>query len=144
MRNFHLNTASRTALPAKAYAADETGVTIDRRGFGTVGFTLAMGVGGISFTNTNRIDFILQHSENGTDWTPVPGEQIGGVDADADDGIVRSQRTAHAAPTVQAFDYLGSARYVRLSADFNGTHAEPTPFAALALLSRAVSVPVAA
>ncbi len=143
MREQHNHLKTVSAVTPGLYAADAAGVTVDRLGYGSVTFAMQVGVGGITFTATNRIDALLEHSEDGTTWEPVPADQVVGVPNMGDDGIVRSFRTAHAAPSVTRFGYIGDNRYSRLSADFNGTHGTGTGLSAVAILGRPSQSPVA-
>lgn len=143
MREQHNHLKPVSAVTPGLYAADAAGLSIDRLGYGSVTFAMQVGVGGITFTASNRIDALLEHSEDGTAWTPVPADQIVGLTALADDGIVRSFRSAHAAPSVTRFGYIGDNRYTRLSADFSGTHGTGTAIAAVAILGRPSQAPVA-
>ncbi len=142
MRDQHHTLKTVSAVTPGLYDADATGTTVDRLGYGSVSFALQVGVGGITFTSTNRIDGIFEHSDDGTTWAVVPADQVVGVVDMADDGIVRSFRTAHAAPSVTRFGYIGDARYSRLNLDFNGTHGTATPASAVAILGRPASAPV--
>lgn len=144
----HFNNLSAVAAIAAAVASDDPApITIDRAGFDALTFMLMIGVGGITFTATNRIDFIMEHSDDGATWLPVGASGVLGAVPDAS-GIVLSQRAAHPAATVHRFGYTdgyqGEKRYVRLRADFNGTHGTGTPIAALAVLGNSRSAPVAA
>lgn len=131
-----------TAIAPAAYSADTTPVAIDRVGFGSVTFAIHVGVGGISFSGTNKIEFVLEESYDGEDWTDVLASDIVGPDLMADDGIVLALKAAHAAATVTKFGYIGNARYVRLTADFSGTHGTATPFSAVAIMGRPAHAPV--
>ncbi|MDP3378942.1 MAG: hypothetical protein Q8S53_11300 [Brevundimonas sp.] len=142
MREQHNTLKTVSAVTPGLYAADAAGQTVDRLGFGSVTFALQVGVGGITFNATNRIDALLEHSEDGTDWEPVPAAQVVGQIGLADDGIIRSFRTAHAAPSVTRFGYIGDNRFTRLTADFNGTHGTGTGLSAVAILGRPAQAPV--
>ncbi|MNT92068.1 hypothetical protein D3C72_2332830 [compost metagenome] len=52
-------------------------------------------------------------------------------------------KTAHADATVTKLGYIGYARYVRLKADFGGTHGTGTPLAATVIFGRPSQAPVA-
>lgn len=54
--------------------------------------------------------------------------------ADLEDGIIRSLIAAHATPSVALIGYKGRKRYLRLLADFSGTHGTGTPLSAMVLL----------
>ncbi|WP_292047701.1 MULTISPECIES: hypothetical protein [unclassified Brevundimonas] len=132
-----------TAVAPGAYAADVAPVTIDRQGFASATFAIHVGVGGITFTGTNKIEFVLEESYDGEDWNDVLAKDVAGLDLTADDGIVLALKAAHAAPTVTKFGYIGDARYVRLTPDFSGTHGTPTPLSAVAIFGRPAHAPVA-
>lgn len=143
MRSIHENFGAVTALAPDVYDADDNGVTVDRLGYESLAFVLAIGVGGITFSGSNKIEFTLEESANGSDWTDVVAEDVVGVTIAAN-GIVKTLNAAHAAATVTRFSYIGNKRYVRLSPDFTGTHGAGTPIAATAILGRPHSAPIAA
>jgi hypothetical protein len=58
-------------------------------------------------------------------------------------GIIKSLIAAHAAAGAYRFGYKGGKRYIRLTADFSGTHGTGTPIAASALLMHGYSQPEA-
>ena len=57
-------------------------------------------------------------------------------------GIVRALTAAHAAATVQKIGYKGGKRYIKLLADFSGTHGTGTPIAAEVVRNRLEQMPV--
>lgn len=143
MRDHASNFAARSAILPAVLTDDPAPVVIDRSGFDAVTFVLQLGAGGISFSNTNRIDFVMEHSDDGATWDAVGDNNvIGGAPAG---GIVLSQRSAHPDPTVHRFGYVdgtqGQRRYVRLRPDFFGTHATGTPIAATAILGNPREAP---
>lgn len=147
MRDWSTRMATVSAINPAVYNDDAPVIAVDRSGFDSVTFVASIGIGGIAFTQTNRIDLIMEHSDDGTTWDPVGATNVlnGAVDAN---GVVLSQRAAHAAATVHRFGYvdgiIGDRRYVRLRADFNGTHGTGTPLSAIAILGEARELPVAA
>lgn len=136
----------RSAIAPAVYSDDNAPIVIDRLNFDSLTFALHLGVGGITFTATNRIDVLMEHSDDGVTFTPVVPTNVLGAVPDGT-GIVKSQRTAHAAAAVYRFGYVdglvGEKRYVRLRADFNGTHGTGTPISAVAILGHAARRPVA-
>lgn len=132
-----------SAIAPGVYTADTTPVTVDRSGFSSASFAVHVGVGGITFNGTNKIEFLMEESYDGTDWHPVPASDIVGPSLTADDGIVLALKAAHAAVKVTKIGYIGDARYVRLTADFSGTHGTGTPISAVAYLGRPAQAPVA-
>ena len=111
--------------------ADNTPAAVDLRGFDGCALEFAVGIGGITFTGTNKVEFKVTHSDDDSTYTAV-------VDADVDltqsnittvgtGGIVYSLIAAHAAATVLNVGYIGGKRYVKVLADFSGTHGTGTP-----------------
>ena len=129
-----------TALPPAAYAADNTPAAIDLRDYQSATLLLHIGVGGITFSGTNKIEFVLTHSDDDTTYTAVTDDDLvkdSLTPASITGGIVRSLIAAHAAATVQKVGYVGGKRYLKLLADFSGTHGTATPIAASVVRSRA-------
>lgn len=122
------------------YAADSTPVAISLFDFQAALILLHVGVGGITFTGTNKIEFVLTHSDDGTTFTNVTDDDVvkdAFAPAAITNGIVRSLVAAHAAATVQKIGYVGGKPYVKLLADFSGTHGTGTPIAATIVKGRA-------
>lgn len=147
MRDHASNFAARSAILPAVLSDDPAAITIDRAGFDAVTFVMQFGAGGIAFNATNRIDFVMEHSDDGTTWDAVGANNVIGA-APAAGGIVLSQRSAHPDPTVHRFGYVdgtqGQRRYVRLRPDFFGTHGTGTPIAATAILGNPREAPVPA
>ena len=138
MRDTAHNLKTVTALAPAVYTADTNGLTIDRQGFESLTFALAIGAGGDTFTSSKRRDFIIEHSDDGTTWSAVGADNVIGLAADAVNGIVQSVKAAHASATTDRFGYVGGTigqkRYVRCSLDVVGTHSAGTPIAITAIL----------
>lgn len=121
------------AIPPAVYAADNTPGAVDLLGYGAATLMLAVGVGGITFTSSNKIEFVLTHSDDDATYTNVAEADVVKdtlAPASIVNGIVRSLTAAHAAATVQKLGYIGKKRYVKLLADFSGTHGTGTPISA--------------
>lgn len=143
MRDIHSCLFAATLLANATYAADSTPVAIDRQGYDAVEILLAIGVGGITFSGTNKVEFVLTHSDDGSTYTPVADADMLGVSG-ISSGIIKSLVAAHAAAASYRFGYVGGKRYLKLLADFSGTHGAGTPLAAIALLGEPNVEPVAA
>lgn len=122
-------------------AADNTPVAIDLQGYDAVSVMLAIGVGGITFDGTNKVEFVLKHGDTTTVNNHVA---VTAADILADsltpgtitNGIVRALTAAHAAGSVQHIGYVGGRRYISMLADFSGTHETATPMMAAVLRGR--------
>ncbi|TVR11937.1 MAG: hypothetical protein EA385_00500 [Salinarimonadaceae bacterium] len=143
MRDIHHNIGTELAIAPAAYDADHTGPAIDRIGFNGVALAIMVGVGGVTFNGSNKIEFKLQHSDAAdSGFEAVSQADVQGVTV-ATGGIVRALTAAHAEPSRTRLGYVGPRRYVRLFADFSGTHGTPTPLSALAILGSPNNAPVA-
>ena len=144
-----------SAINPGIYSDDPAAIVIDRAGFDSVTLALSIGAGGITFNDTNRIDVILEHSDDGVNWSgfvadmtlptpPFPYEQ----NIVPNLGRVLSVNAAHPATTVHRWGYVdgyyGERQYVRIRADFVGTHGTGTALSAVAILGHPRQVPVAA
>ena len=142
MRDIQSNLGLVEAIAPAVYVADNTPAVIDLLGFGSALISLHVGVGGITFTGTNKIEFVLSHSNDNTTYTPVAQADVQGVTG-VTNGIVKSLIAAQAASSLNKIGYIGNKRYLKLLADFSGTHGTGTPFAASVVKGHAQSRPVA-
>lgn len=129
-----------SAIDPAVYAADTTPAAIDLLDNQSATLLLNIGVGGITFTGTNKIEFVLTHSDDGTTYTNITDDDVlkdALAPAAVTNGIVRALTAAHAAATVQKLGYIGGKRFLKLLADFSGTHGTGTPIAATVVKSRA-------
>lgn len=105
----------------------------DLYGFQSAEVLLHIGVGGITFTATNHINFFLQDSDDDSSYANVDGAYILGRDTSLSTGRVHEVKAAHAATTHHRFGYTGDKRYLRLRADFGGTHGTGTMLSVMIL-----------
>lgn len=132
-RDMFYGSAPVSAIPPAVLSADNTPAAIDVRGYGAALLLLHIGVGGISFTGTNKIEFVLTHSDDDSTYTNVTDDDVitdSNAPASISNGIIRALTAAHAAATLQKLSYVGGKRYLKLLADFGGTHGTGTPIAA--------------
>ena len=142
MRDLYSRVKNVLALAAASYAADNTPVAIDLAGYNSAMLVLNIGVGGITFDSTNKVEFKLTHSDDGTTYTAVEDADMQGVTG-ITSGIIKSLVAAHAAAATYKFGYIGGKRYLKLLADFSGTHGTATPLSATMELSDPMMAPVA-
>jgi hypothetical protein len=126
--------------------ATPTAVAVDRRGFESVTFVIDAGIGGITFTGTNRIDWTMMHSDDGSTWTNVTTGDVrsaAGGQPTISNGIVESYVAAKAAVSTTEYGYVGDKRFARLTPVFGGTHATGTLLGSKAILGHPANAPVA-
>lgn len=137
MKDIHNQLLKKMMLGPISLAADNAPAAFDLQGFASAVLGINVGIGGITFDGTNKIEFKLSHGD-----TSTVGAHVAVTAADVDilnpdgtkgvvgaGGIVRSLIAAHAAPTVTKVGYIGNKRFLSLLADFSGTHGSPTPIA---------------
>ncbi|MDJ0631096.1 MAG: hypothetical protein QNJ44_22755 [Rhodobacter sp.] len=128
MKDFHSAMTRVAAIGAVVLAADNTPAAIDLQGTIGAEILLDIGIGGITFNGTNKIEFKVTHSDDDSTYTDVADADILGVTV-ASDGIIKALTAAHAAAAVYRFGYVGGKRYIKILADFSGTHGTGTPIA---------------
>ena len=134
MRDIHSGMTIAQLIGAATLAADNTPAAVDLQGYNACEIVLAIGVGGITFSGTNKVEFKLTHSDDDSTYSDVDVDDMLGLDAVASGGIIKSLTAAHAAANEYRFGYKGGKRYLKLLADFSGTHGTGTPIAAMAIL----------
>ena len=125
------NIASVVGIGNATLATDNTPAAIDLRGFDACAVEFAVGVGGITFTGTNKVEFLLTDSADDSTYAAVELADVdlteSNISAVGTGGIVYSLILEHAAATVVNIGYTGGKRYLKVLADFSGTHGTGTP-----------------
>lgn len=130
-----------TLITPAVRTTDNTVIWVDTRGYDSKTVQLILGAGGITFDDSNKIDFELYESDdNGSTSNLVPLADILG-DTGASAGIIRSLTVAQAADTYM-YAYIGSKRYLGLSSNFTGTHGTGTAMAATVILGHPRNSPL--
>lgn len=132
------------AIAYGSYDADQASAAHDSMGFKGLTAIINVGVGGITFTDTNRIDFKMTHSDDDVTYVAVTDDDVildYGLTVGTG-GIVKSLVAAHAAQDRTTVGYRGKKRYQKMTADFGGTHASPTPLGVDWVDSHPISKPV--
>lgn len=130
---FNLETFKLGIGPA-THSATVNGPIIDLFSYQGVVLCVAIGAGGIVFDNNNRIDLKLLHSVDGVVFEPVADYDMRGGLKGIVNGIIRSFNTPQPAAETLKFGYVRNRQYIRLAAEFNGTHSIGTPLAVIVAL----------
>ena len=130
MKDLHSQIDIVELIAAATYTAANTPAAVDLLGFESAEIALAIGVGGITFTASDKIEFVMTHSDDGSSYSAVTAADLLGVSS-VTNGIVKSLVAKHAAADVTRFGYRGGKRYLKLRADFSGTHGTGTPIGAV-------------
>lgn len=142
MKDMHSQIKAVTVFGPAVLSADNTPAAIDLAGYEAAELILAIGAGGITFDATNKIEFKLTHSDDNSTYANVADSDMIGVTG-ITSGIIKSLVAAHATATAYRFGYRGGKRYIKLLADFSGTHGTGTALSATMILGRPRSGPVA-
>ncbi len=129
MHDLHSHVSVKPLIAPAVLAADNTPVAVDLLGFDAAEIVLNIAAGGITFTGTNKIEFVLTHSDDDSTYTNVTDADMLGVSG-ISNGIIKSLTAAHASANAYRFGYKGNKRYLNLLADFSGTHATGTGISA--------------
>jgi len=141
-RDMTSNMSAAQLIAPAVIAADNTPASIDLAGYEGCAIYLHIGAGGITFSGTNKIEFVLTHSDDDSTYTNVDDADIIGAPS-ISNGIIKALTSAHATADISEFGYKGGKRYLKLLADFSGTHGTGTAIAAMALRGFPLSAPVA-
>ncbi|WP_296435592.1 MULTISPECIES: hypothetical protein [unclassified Rhizobium] len=142
MRDIVHNLGLAVAFPPALYTADNVPGVIDLYGFNQAMIAIQVATGGITFTATNKIEFVLTHSDDGVTFDPVTDADVQGVSG-ISGGIIQALKAAHPDPKVYKVGYVGNRRYLKLLADFSGTHGTGTGLSATVIKGQAAQRPVA-
>lgn len=129
-----------TLIPAGVYNDDNTPAAIQIDNAKDASIILDIGAGGITFTTNNKVEFKLTQSDDGESYEAVADGDVVGVTVGTG-GVIKSLIAAHAAATIDVLGYIGSAKYLKLLADFSGTHATGTAMAAYVVQGEAYLKP---
>jgi hypothetical protein len=140
-KDFSSEVSPVQAIGPVVLAADNTPAAIDMSNFGAAVIALSIGIGGITFDATNKVEFKLTHSDD-TTYAAVAQEDVKGVTVGTG-GIIKSLVAAHAAASITEIGYHGGKRYLKLLADFSGTHGVGTPISAVVVRGLPYIAPVA-
>jgi hypothetical protein len=142
MRDLVSRLAENQVIGPVTLSADNTPSAIDLAGFNSAMILISVGAGGITFTTTNKIEFVVTHSDDDTTYTNVTDADVQGVSG-ISSGIVRSLTAAKAAADTAPTEigYIGGKRYLKVLADFSGTHATGTPVSVVLVKGNGVYKP---
>ena len=130
---------------------DETGDTVDGRGFESILHIVVFGAEGDTLSGSVYMDLILEDSSNDSDWTVVTSSDAVNINSGSYDGVVVNPDSsgifatidaAAEADKVYAIGYRGTKRYSRVRNDLTGSHSSGTPTAMMALRMRPAVAPV--
>ncbi|QQR69108.1 MAG: hypothetical protein IPI58_09875 [Alphaproteobacteria bacterium] len=142
MQDLHSDTSLVQIIGPAGMTSDNIPAAIDLQGYDAAEILLGIAAGGITFDATNKIEFKLTHSDDNSSYVDVTTADMNGVTVTGT-GIIKALTSAHASPAAYRFGYKGGKRYLKLLADFSGTHGTGTPICAMLLRGHAAIQPQA-
>ena len=130
MRDLANNISVAQSLAPAVRTADANGTGIDLQGFESATIVVDTGAEGVTLSGSVKIDFILEESSDNSTFTAVTSATSvtdGTVDSS---GIFLTLDADGEPPQVASIGYVGGSRYVRVTADFTGSHSTGTAVAA--------------
>jgi hypothetical protein len=95
MQDIHSCVFIDTLIANATYSADTTPAVVDLQGFDAAEIVLALGAGGITFSGTNKIEFVLTHSDDNSTYSNVADADMLGVTG-ITSGIIKALTAAQA------------------------------------------------
>lgn len=145
------------AIAFASLDADAASAALNTMGFKGLSALITVGIGGITFTTSNKVEFKMTHSDDDSSYSAVTDDEVlldlvasaavTGAMGKSDlvvgtGGIVKSLIAAHAGLAHYLVGYRGKKQYVKITADFGGTHSSPTPMGVKWILSHPIFYPV--
>ena len=115
--------------------ADANGTGVDTQGYENVAIVVDTGIEGITLSSTNKIEFELEHSDDDSTYVDAESSDVNGTLGA--NGLFLTLDANAESPQISEIEYLGTKRYVRVVANFSGTHGTGTPIAASVILGKA-------
>ena len=145
------NMKAVVAITPGTYTSDQTSSALDTSLYNYKALTIEcyIGVGGITFDGTNKLEINVTHSDTDSNYAAVTDDDVvlpysttnTVALLGATDGTVAAFTSAHAAAEVVLIGYRGKKRYVKVQMDFDGTHSPGTLVGANWLFDHPMSAP---
>lgn len=139
-RDIYSNLSVVPAIEAEVLDSDENGATIDTRGYDSLMFAVNVGESGDTLSGSVHIQLEVEESDDNSSWTDVDDSDLTNVVDGSNDGTF-AKIVLNGDQAVYLVGYMGNKRYVRLVANFTGTHTNGCPIAAEAILGHAHLLP---
>ena len=134
MQDLANNIKLMQSLAPAARDADANGTGVDTQGYENVAVVVDSGIEGITLSTTNKIEFELEHSDDDSTYVDCESADVNGTLGS--NGLFLTLDANAETPQISEIEYLGSKRYVRVVANFSGTHGTATPVSAFVILGK--------
>ena len=130
MKDLANNISAVASIAPVVAASDTNGSGVDLQGFESATVLVSTGVEGITLSGSNKIDFKLEDSSDNSTFTAVSSASAVTDGTVTAAGIFLTLDDNAETPAETSIGYVGGARYIRVVADFSGTHGTGTPVSA--------------
>ena len=130
MKDLANNISAAQSLAPAVRTSDTNGTGVDLQGFESATIIVDTGAEGVTLSTSVKIDFKLEESSDDSTYTAVTSATAvtdGTVDSN---GVFLTLDDNAETPQIASIGYVGGARYIRVVADFTGSHSTGTPVAA--------------
>ena len=129
MKDLANNISVAQSIAPAVVTSDTNGTGVDLQFFESATVLVDTGAEGVTLSASVKIDFILEDSDDDSTYAAVTSNNLvtdGAVDSS---GIFLTLDANAETPQVASIGYVGGKRYVRVTADFTGSHSTGTPIA---------------
>ena len=140
-RDLYSNLGVEVAIESETLDADKNGETIDTQGYSSLMFAVNVGESGDTLSGSVHVQLEVEESDDDSSWTDVDDADLTNVVDGTNDGTF-AKIVLNGDQAAYLVGYKGSKRYVRVVANFTGTHTNGIPIGAVALLGHAELLPV--
>lgn len=137
-KDLHNSIEVTASLAPVALDADANGTGVDVSNCESVEIVCQVGIEGVTLSGTDKIVLELEESDDDSNYTDVAAADMIGEEAA---GIIKTLDDNAECPAVYRVGYIGDAQYVRVVANFSGTHGSATPLSAVVVGSHLRTAP---
>ena len=130
MRDLSNNIVGVASIAPVVLASDTDGTGVDLQGFESATVVLSVGIEGVTLSTTIKIEFELEESTDNSTFTDVTSATSVTETSVGTGGLFFTADGNADIPAVTTIGYVGGARYIRVVANFSGTHGTGTPISA--------------
>lgn len=135
MQDLNNNIKLVQSLAPAVRTADANGDGVDLKGFEAAAIVVDSGAEGVTLSSSVKIEFELEHSDDNTTFTDVAQADVIGATLGSN-GLFLTLDDNAESPQISEIGYVGGKRYVRVVANFSGTHGTGTPLSAFVILGK--------
>ena len=135
MQDLNNNIKLVQSLAPAVRTADANGDGVDLKGFEAAAICVDSGAEGVTLSSSVKIEFELEHSDDNSTFTDVAQADVIGATLGSN-GLFLTLDDNAESPQISEIGYVGGKRYVRVVANFSGSHSTGAPISAFVILGK--------